>query len=276
VKALSIAYARRARPVRGTQLLVEHMGAVLRRPSLTAIELGWNWLVGLPILWVSRQQALKILSAYPLQESGFNSIDTRNPWVAAVQVANVWTYYQPHVLAVLVWLLPSAAVAWIVVSALGRSMLLKRIIPRASFRPMGMIALQTAWLALLAATFLAWFKSIEWVASTHISAAGEPDLVGYSIWAIFLTLGFYTAFALVSWPLSIAPVLMLLDRRPSISSLGLSLKLGREFTGKLAEINLVMGIVTLALMVLAMVFSAAPLPFSDELGADAMRLVWVG
>jgi len=141
---------------------------------------------------------------------------------------------------------------------------------------MGMIALQTAWLALLAATFLAWFKSIEWVASTHISAAGEPDLVGYSIWAIFLTLGFYTAFALVSWPLSIAPVLMLLDRRPSISSLGLSLKLGREFTGKLAEINLVMGIVTLALMVLAMVFSAAPLPFSDELGADAMRLVWVG
>lgn len=276
MKALSIAYARRARPVRGTQLLVEHMGAVLRRPSLTAIELGWNWLVGLPILWVSRQQALKILSAYPLQESGFNSIDTRNPWVAAVQVANVWTYYQPHVLAVLVWLLPSAAVAWIVVSALGRSMLLKRIIPRASFRPMGMIALQTAWLALLAATFLAWFKSIEWVASTHISAAGEPDLVGYSIWAIFLTLGFYTAFALVSWPLSIAPVLMLLDRRPSISSLGLSLKLGREFTGKLAEINLVMGIVTLALMVLAMVFSAAPLPFSDELGADAMRLVWVG
>ena len=31
---------------------------------------------------------------------------------------------------------------------------------------------------------------------------------------------------------------------------------------------------TLALIVLAMVFSAAPLPFSDQLGGDALHLVW--
>jgi len=30
----------------------------------------------------------------------------------------------------------------------------------------------------------------------------------------------------------------------------------------------------LALIVLAMVFSAAPLPFSDELGGDALHVVW--
>ena len=47
----------------------------------------------------------------------------------------------------------------------------------------------------------------------------------------------------------------------------------RAFTGKLVEVNLVMGIVKLALIVLAMVFSAAPLPFSDELGPDALHLV---
>jgi hypothetical protein len=276
VKALSMAEARRARPVRGTQLLVEHMSSVLRQPSLTAIELGWSWLVGLPILWVCRQQALKILSAYPLQESGFNSIDTQNPWVAALQVANVWNYYQPHVLAVLVWLLPSAALAWVVASALGRCLLFRKIVPGAPYRPLSMIALQAAWLALLGTTCLAWFKSMEWVASTHISAVGEPDLVGYSIWAIFLTLGFFTAFALLSWPLSIAPVLMLLERRSALSSLGLAFGLGKAFTGKLGEINLVMGIVTLALMVLAMVFSAAPLPFSDQLGPSAMHFVWLG
>jgi hypothetical protein len=276
VKPLSIAAAGRSRSVRGTQLLVEHMSSVLRRPSLTAIELGWSWLIGLPILWVCRQQALKILAAYPLQQSGFNSIDTQNPWVAAVQVANVWAYYQPHVLAVLGWLLPCAALAWVVISALGRSLLLKRMAPQERFRPMSMIALQAAWLALLAATLFAWFKSIQWVASTHISALGEPDLVGYSIWTIFLTLGFFTAFALLSWPLSIAPVLMLLERCSAISSLGRSFRLGSTFTGKLAEINLVMGIVKLALMVLAMVFSAAPLPFSDELGPSAMHVVWLG
>ena len=69
-----------------------------------------------------------------------------------------------------------------------------------------MIALQAAWLALFAVTFWGWFRSIQWAAATHITAVGEPDLVGYFIWAIFLSLGFFTAFALISWPLSIAPL----------------------------------------------------------------------
>ncbi len=70
---------------------------------------------------------------------------------------------------------------------------------------------------------------------------------------------------------------MLLEERSALSSLGQSLRLGKAFTGKLMEINLVMGIVTLALIVLAMVLSAAPLPFSDQLGPDTMhgyRLYW--
>ncbi len=39
---------------------------------------------------------------------------------------------------------------------------------------------------------------------------------------------------------------------------------------------MVMGIVNLALMVVAMVLSAAPLPFSDQLGGDALHVVWAG
>ena len=39
-------------PVRGTQLLVEHMGEVFRRPSLIAIEIAWRWLFGIPFLLV--------------------------------------------------------------------------------------------------------------------------------------------------------------------------------------------------------------------------------
>ena len=41
------------------------------------------------------------------------------------------------------------------------------------------------------------------------------------------------------------------------------------------EINLVMGIVKLALLVLAMVLSAVLIPFSDEVGAGAMHLEWI-
>ena len=115
---------------------------------------------------------------------------------------------------------------------------------------------------------------MAWVGGTHILPGVEPDLVGYAFWAIFLALGFFTLWALVSWPLSIAPLLMLLEGG-RFSPLGESLRLGKQFTGKLVEINMVMGIVNLALIVLAMVFSAAPLPFSDELGSDALhRFRW--
>ena len=76
------------RPVRGTQLLVEHMGEVSRRPSLIAIEVGWRWLFGIPFLLVCWQQAQQILAAYPVDSSAFASLDTQNPWVAAAQISS--------------------------------------------------------------------------------------------------------------------------------------------------------------------------------------------
>jgi hypothetical protein len=266
--------ARGAVPLRGTQSLVGQMGWVIKRPALTAIEVGWRWVFGVPLLCVCWKQWLQVLAAYPLEPSGFNSIDAQNPWVAVVQLANVFTYYQPPVLAVLRWLAPAAALAWVVISGLGRNLVFKRMNPGLPFRPMRMIALQAALLALLGATFWSWFRCMQWAAAAHISTSGDPDLVGFAIWAIFLSLGFFTAWALLSWALEIAPLLLLLEGRSVLSSLGQSLRLGKAFTGKLAEINLVMGIVKLALIVLAMVFSAAPLPFSDELGGGALHVVW--
>jgi hypothetical protein len=253
------------------------MGWVFSRPLLIATEVGWRWIFGMPFLAICWMQARQILAALPLESSGLNSIDSQNPWVGAVQLARVWTLYEPHVAAILRWLAPVAALAWVVVSGLGRSVVLQRIergvARRVPFRPLEMMVLQAGWLALLSATLWAWFRSMEWVTGTHFANGAEPDLVGYAGWAIFLALGFFTAWALVSWVLSIAPLIMLLEGCNPVQALARSLRLGKAFTGKLVEINLVMGIVNLALIVLAMVFSAAPLPFSDELGSDAMH--WI-
>lgn len=261
-----------AKPVRGTQLLVEHMGDVWKRPIGAVLEIAWRWAVGIPFLWIGWVQWRLILAAYPLDASGFNSIDSQNPWLAVAQLANVWTYYEPHVFAVLRWLIPAAALAWVVASGVGRNLVLMRLHRGLRFRPLPMIALQATWLALLSLTLWSWFRSMQWAAATHISAAGEPDLVGFSVWAIFLSLGFFSVFALLSWPFSVAPLLMLLEKRSALSALGQSFRLGRPFASKLAEINLVMGIVKLALIVLAMVFSSAPLPFSDVLGSVGMHM----
>jgi hypothetical protein len=252
------------------------MGWVFARPSLTLLEVGWRWVFGIPFLAVCWMQAQHIPAVLPLESTGLNAIDAQNPWVAAPQLSHAWALYQPPVAAALHWIAPRAALAWIVVSGLGRSLLLKRMEPGLPLRPPGsrmlqMMVLQAVFLLGLLATFWGWFRSIAWAAGTHITVSGEPDLVGFSFWVIFLSLGFYTLWALASWALSIAPLILLLEDCNPAQALARSLQLGKPFTGKLVEINLVMGIVKLALIVLAMVLSAAPLPFSDQLGTDALH-----
>lgn len=260
--------------MRATQKLVDLMAWVFSRPSLTVLEIAWRWVFGLPLLLVCWRQGARILAALPPESTGLNDLDKQNPWVAAVQFADVWARYEPSIAHVLAWLAPLAAVAWVAVSGIGRNFVLRRLERGIGLRPFAMVTLQAAWLAVLGLVFLAWFQSIQWVAATHISAQGEADLIGYSIWAIFLSLGFFTLWALVSWPFAVAPMLMLLEHRSALSAVGASFGLGRPFAGKLMEVNLVMGIVKLALIVVAMVFSAAPLPFSDQLGPDSMHFVW--
>lgn len=266
----------KAVPIRGTQKLVDQMGWVFRRPSLTLLEIAWRWLFGVPFLFLCWHRAQHVLAALPPERAGLTNIDSQNPWIAATQLGEAWSSYEPLIANELRWVAPIAAVAWVVVSSLGRNLVLRRIEPRIAFRPWALVPLQAAWLAAFCSVLWCWFSSVSWAAGTHISTQGEPDLVGYSIWVIFLSLAFFTVWALVSWAISAAPLVMLLEDCSPASALARSVQLGKGFTSKLVEVGMVMGIVNLALIVLAMVFSAAPLPFSDQLGSDAMHVVWAG
>jgi hypothetical protein len=264
-----------AKPVRGTQSIVGQMGWVFLRPSLTVLEVAWRWLIGAPILAVCWIQLQKILADLPPESTGINNLDITNPWVSALKLAVAWDMYSPHVIGVLRWLVPAGAVAWIIVSAIGRNIVLKRMEPRLPFRPFAMMALQAAWVVVFALTGWAWWASIGWAASKYIGTGAEPDLIGYTIWAIFLTLGFFTLWALISWVVAIAPMLLLLEDCSTTAALARSMKLGKPFTSKLVEVNLVMGIVKLALLVLAMVFSSVLIPFAGQLGAGTLYIEWM-
>ncbi|HET7103342.1 MAG TPA: hypothetical protein VFI20_04585 [Terracidiphilus sp.] len=259
--------------MRATQTLVDQMGWVFARPGLTLLEIAWRWIFGIPLLMVCALQIARILRAVPPDSTGWSNLDTQNPWVAMVQLVDVWSHYQPLVAALLVWLVPVAALAWVIISGVGRNLVIRRVEPGAAFRPMTVIALQAVWIVLLGLTFWCWYHSIQWVAATHILPSGESDLVGYFIWSIFLSLGFFSLWAVISYPVAIAPLLALLERCGPGVALARSLTLGREFTSRLIEVNLVMGIARLGIIVLAMVFSAAPLPFSDKFGPGVLRAV---
>jgi hypothetical protein len=143
-----------------------------------------------------------------------------------------------------------------------------------------MIALQLLRVVALCSTFAVWFLAVRGAAnfalanaSVNSDAQGEPNLVLYCALVIVLSLGIFTVWALLSWVFSIAPLLALVEGLGVGESLTRSLRLG-PLRGKLVEINLVMGIAKIALIVLAMVFSATPLPFEDAVSGTALYAWW--
>ena len=262
------------------------MGFVWSHPTLTLIEIAWRWLFGVPFLMVAWGQAQLILAQIPPSAAGLDRLNWTNPWLSSVILADAFGRYQPVVVSVLYWLLPAGVVGWAVVSGLGRTLVLARMqlldpIPGVRFslrRLPGMIALQAAWMLALLFCLWLWYRGVGWASATHITVGAQPDLVGYLCWLIFLSLGIYVLWALTSWTLAMAPLLLFLDAKaqPGASwrSLVGSFRLGRVLSGKLMEVSLVLAIVKIMLIVLDMVFSAAPLPFADEFGPDALHVVY--
>ena len=103
----------------------------------------------------------------------------------------------------------------------------------------------------------------------------EPSYVPGFAMAVTTTLLLFVLWAAVSWILRIAPVLAMSRGLGAVESLRAAVRLG-PLKSKLIEINLVMGIVKVALIVLAMVFSACPLPFESVESQTFLDWWWSG
>ena len=275
--------------LRATQSLVSHMGFVWSHPSLTMIEVAWRWLFGLPFLMIVWGQAQQILTRIPPSSVGLDRLDSQNPWLSSAILADALSRYEPSVVALLHWLLPVGVVGWAIVSGVGRSLVLARIEALDSnaerrrsspFRNLaGYVALQGLWMLALLACLWLWYRAVGWASATHITSGTQPDLVGYLCWLIFFSLSIYVLWALVSWTLAVAPLLLFFEGDvrfgASFRAFAGSFRLGKRLSSKLMEVSLVLAIVKIMLIVLDMVFSAAPLPFSDEFGQDALHIIYI-
>jgi hypothetical protein len=258
--------------LRGTQSLVHIFGYCWSRPSLLLIELAWRWLYGAPALLLIYYESSRLLASVPLAATGIYDFSLQDTDRATVVLANVWEALTPPLFPLLSWLAPLLGLGWAVASGFGRSYVLRRYDPALPFRPLAMVALQVLRVVALGASFVVWYQAIEWSANATL-AVGEPNLVLYFALVICISLGIFTFWALVSWVFSVAPLIALLENTSALGCLGRSLRLG-PLTSKLVEVNLVLGIVKLALVVLAMVFSATPLPFASVMVGTPLYLWW--
>jgi hypothetical protein len=265
--------------VRGTQSFVHTLSECWQRPSLTALEVLWRWAYGIPVLLVLWYEGAKILRETSVDFAALRNMTVLDPMGSAATLAKAMDALLPSVLRVAVWLVPVLVVVWVVGSAVGRTVVLRRADRRLHRRVGTLIVLQAVRVVALLGSFAVWFwcvrRAAELTVTGPIAVGGDPNLVGYFALAIIATLGLFTLWAVVSWALSVAPLLAMLRGLGAGESLAAAFRLG-PLKSKLVEINLVMGIVKIALIVLAMVFSATPLPFESVTTPEFLFWWWVG
>lgn len=268
-----------AAPVRGTQTFVYTLSACWKRPSLTVLEVLWRWVYGAPASAAVVYEGLRVVRETPVNLAALERVSILDPMGATATLAQTASVLMPPVLHVTEWLAPLLAMAWVLVSSLGRTAVLRRMDAELHARPGTLMVLQALRAVALAGSFAVWFLCLraagEYAVNRPIAAGQEPSLVLYSALAIVTTLGLFTLWAVVSWALSVAPLLAMQHNLGAGASLAAAFRLG-PVRSKLIEINLVMGIVKIALIVLAMVASACPLPFESVASPYFMQWWYAG
>jgi hypothetical protein len=261
---------RTAAPVRGTQTFVGVMAAVWGRPSLMGLEVWWRWVAGFVVIAMGYVAFGDFGVEWGVDTTALRNATVFQPVAAIAALAGVARSVWPHLVPDLKWVVPTACILWLVFAAFGRTLVLRRLDASLRARPATLLVLGTLRAALLVVAWAVWIRLLGWAARVAIT-----NLVLFAAIVICGTLLLYVVWGSVSWPFQLAPLLaMRLDKGP-LASLAAAFRAG-PVAGKLLEVNLVMNIVKLALIVLAMVFSASPLPFTAVATQTFLTCWWAG
>ena len=262
-------------PIRGTQSFLYVLRYCRNHPSLLSLELLWRWLFGVPYLYLlyTHLSRLYLTHAKAIAATKIWETSIIYPEKVAVVLTRVYDVIAWPLFHLLIWAVPLGIVGWSIVSGIGRNTVLRRYDKSLPRRWASLIVLQFLRASCYLGTILIWFAALRWAARAELWS-GSQSIVAYCVLVIVFSLGIFTAWALVSWILTIAPILVLLERRSASSAFARSFRLG-PLTAKLVEINLNMGLIKLALTVLALVWSAIPLPFEAVVQGNSLYAWWI-
>lgn len=255
------------------------MSAVWKRPSLTGLELVWRWTVGIPTLAVCAWEALRISHTVTINLAALQAMTVFKPVQAAVTIGSILRMLAPAVLPVLLWLVPLGLVLRTVAAAVGRVALLRRLDERSRPRMSALFGLSALRGGALLLALAVWVAGVRWANGFAILRPArhgeEPNVVLLCAFVVFGTLALFVVWASLIWMLD-AGIVFSAEREAGVfASLRGALQSGR-LRSKLVEINLVTGIVKVALIVWTMVLTSCPLPFESVESQTFLMCWWVG
>jgi len=186
----------------------------------------------------------------------------------------------PLIAPVVKWFVPLFALLWGLGATLGRTLWLRRFDVSLKTRMPTFVLLTLLKLSKLVAilgTWMAcWVLALRVAVSMPLARHEEPNLVLLAAMMIGLTLLLFVAWSVMSWILQLAPLIAMTRNVSVRKSIVMAIRAPKALRSQLIETNLVMGIVKVALLVLALVFSACPLPFSSVETQGFLTCWWTG
>jgi hypothetical protein len=276
-----------AKEVVAQERFVQVMGLVWKRPGLTLIEAAWRWTFGILALTLLLHRGAGVLDRVYQTGGVLGGVDLgqltiTQPGAAAGGLAKACATAWPPVFAVLLHLAPWLLVLRVALNVVGDAWLLRRLDASTCTRVRTLFAafvLHLLRLLALSALVLLWGSIGVWACHHFITLpmaqGSDANLIGYCALLVVATLVAFVLWSFTGWTLNAAPLLALERGIGIAASLRGTLHLGKV-RSKLAEINLVMGIARVALIVLALVFSSCPLPFSEIATQTFLLNWWIG
>ncbi len=250
------------------------MSFVFKHPSLTALELLWRWLVGAPLFYLAWHSLAPVLSAIPLNGAALESMTFFEPVRSAAVLARQFSPFRSPLQQTARWWVPLALLAWTAAASLGRTVVLHRADPslRRRYAQLAVYSLlrALAFLFLLSLWVLGVLAAVRSTVTHRLYNGGEPNLVLLTAEAVGLTLAAFLLWSVTVWVLDLQPLSAMTQARLPTPQQRAQLR------SKLIETNLVMGIVRVILLVLALTFSASPLPFQSRETQAYINVWWVG
>ena len=255
------------------------MTEVFKRPSLTGIEIAWRWLIWLPLLAVLAVGYGRLGMSIQFHPELLSSLTVFKPVEAIAGLDAFFSGLAPAVNKFTLWWMVALLVAWVGAWMVGRAAVMKRLQAGLTTQYGALFVLGLLRVASVLAVMLAWFAGCRLVflemVLRPVSRREDPSLVPAFALIVTGTLVLFVLWCLVSWVLQFAPILAMARNEGAEDSLRDAMTAG-PVRSKLIEINLVMGIVKVSLIVLALVFSACPLPFSNVETQEFLNWWWAG
>ena len=270
---------RQSGPPRVTQGFVANLTWAWRHPAVTGIEILWRWLFGAPAMWLVWRVFEGVLATVPWRNTGVQNVTANqlltDPMAATMAASEFVALMLPGVLHAARWVVPVLLVGWVVFSSVGRSVVLRRMDAALRLRLGTMLVLQAVRVVASVVVALVWLLGVRWLArvtiADPIAAGGEPLIMLYTGGAIVLTLGLFVLAGAMSWVFAAAPIVAMRENAGALRSLREAAQAHGARAGMM-EINLVLSVVKIMLLVLAMAFSAFPLPFTTVITEEYVAM----